>query len=175
MMDEAMTTSSPLSTIAVALPEQKHQEVKPKAEIRDQPATSMTIATIEPSEIAFDTSEGGESRHSPKRSRAEESNAEDALPAHKRVATEAVRFQAGEPAHLTEQQLPDEIPACDNEGDINATDEAKHPKWSSQSNSKPAVKIAVHKPSRGRACAECKRRKVSQADPVHLNAHIFCR
>ncbi len=127
-------------------------------------ANSSTTATVtETPVIVLETFDSVVSAHASKRARAEGGDGEDESPPPKKLAGEVETK-----TEKVEETAPDtttstnETPANDSGYNANEVVGLETPSQPSASRPKSKAKKVVANPTRGRACASCKKRKVRQ-------------
>ncbi|KAH6642499.1 Asx homology domain-containing protein [Boeremia exigua] len=123
--------------------------------------TTMTTLPDESLAAMPNASDNSVPKRSSKRSRVEDGDEKDTSPVPKKPAREP----EPEPELTVKTspaggESPNGTTAGDNERKEDETIRPKTPELQSTRNAKPVLKRAVAKPSRGRACATCKKRKV---------------
>lgn len=156
MVDETASASSP----------QGFHELNGVAD-SDPVLANPTSLPKTPAATAPEASQETAAERSPKRSREVDKDEEDTLPVPKRLATE-VETKTEVTRHIppTESSPVKESLAFGSNDNVNGIVEQEQPKKQSKISSKKVVA----KLNRGRACAECKKRKVRQ-NAAHRTLH----
>lgn len=175
-MDEATPTSPPLSVVLDSpmltakdgvshVQDSSTSFQQPDSETNggNPPISSTTTLPGESLVSALETAEEGATKRQFRRARAEDDDEEDTSPVPKKRARK-VKMET-EPVGETspvKTKAPNETTADDSGLDAGELAEPEKPMEKSKTQSKPTPKRMVAKSRRGRACATCKRRKVSQ-------------